>query len=76
MQLFTASVPPLANNKDGCVLTLKSTIYVTAKRVSSINKWSLLMMWKQLDASHHNSRLEEAIQLSHRWNKRPSKWKE
>jgi hypothetical protein len=45
------------------------------KRVSNINKWSLLM-WKQLDASHHNSRLEEAIQLSHRWNKRSSKWKE
>jgi hypothetical protein len=45
----------------------------SAKRVSSINKWSLLMMWKQLDAIHHNSRLEEAIQLSHRWNKRSSK---
>jgi len=25
----------------------------SAKRVSGINKWSLLMMWKKLDASHH-----------------------
>ena len=46
------------------------------KRVSSINNWSLLMMWKKLDASHRNSRLEEAIQLCHRWNKRSSNWKE
>jgi hypothetical protein len=34
------------------------------------------MMWKQLDTSHQNSRFEEAIRLSHRWNKRYSKWKE